>query len=163
MAQIQTPQSKALFNAATLPIAVGNLFAMNNYDVRYDIHVHGAQIDIAAVAKADPFAVPIYIEVTVEYVTNEKYAKDSTKFLLIRNKHPGAKLLCISSSGFTAGVRERALESGVEALTYDELFSKFEKFTPYLEYTLGSADTQGLVAAYEEPFFNDSMGLELAT
>lgn len=160
---MNTAQPKIGFTAESLPLAVGNLFKMNNYDVRYDIHVHGAQIDIAATAKADPFAVPIYVEVTVEYVSNDKYAKDSTKFLLIRNKNPAAKLLCISSSGFTAGVRERALESGVEALTYDELFSKFEKFTPYIDHTISNLDTKGLVSSYEEPYFNDAKGVELAT
>ncbi len=117
VASTKTTQSRAAFTAESLPVAVGNLFAMNNYDVQYDIHLHGAQIDIVATAKADPFAVPIYVEATIEYVSNDKYSKDSTKFLLIRNKNPGAKLICISSTGFTAGVKERALESGVEALT----------------------------------------------
>ena len=150
------------FTAASLPLAIGNLFAMNNYDVRYDIHVHGAQIDLAVTAKGDPFAVPMYIEATIEYVTNDKYAKDSTKFLLIRNREPGAKLLCVSSTGFTAGVSERALESGIEALTYDQLFARFEKFAPYVDYALANEETQTLAKAYEEPMFNDSRGVELA-
>jgi len=156
-------KSKAVFSAESLPIAIGNLFAMNNYEVKYDLHIHGAQIDLVATAKGDPFAAPIYVEATIEYVTNDKYAKDSTKFLLIRNKNPGAKLLCISSTGFTAGVQERALESGIEALTYDDLFSKFEKFTPYLEYTFSNKDIKSLVSSYEEPFFNDEKGIESAT
>lgn len=150
------------FTADTLPVAVGELFRMNNYDIRYDVHVHGAQIDLVATAKGDPFAVPIYIEATVEYVSNDKYAKDSTKFLLIRSRDPGAKLLCISSKGFTAGVKERALESAVEALTYGELFAKFEKFQAYLDTTLSNKEVRSLVGTYEEPFFNDDRGKELA-
>ncbi len=165
MAEVENRESRSrvAFTADSLPKAIGNLFEMNHYDVRYDIHVHGAQIDLAVTAKGDPFAVPIYIEATVEYVSNDKYAKDSTKFLLIRNREPGAKLLCISSTGFTAGVKERARESGVEALTYTELFSKFEKFTPYLDYVQTNKDINSLIASYEEPLFNDEKGIDSAT
>lgn len=147
------------FTELSLPVAIGNLFIMNNYHVEYDVHVHGAQIDLIATAKGDPFAVPIYVEATIEYVTNDKYAKDSTKFLLINSKSPGSKMLCISSTGFTANVKERAKESGVEALTYEELFAKFEKFTPYMELALSDRDTLSLVSTYEEPLFNDSKGI----
>jgi hypothetical protein len=150
-------------DAATLPIAIGNLLSMNNYDVEYDVHIHGAQVDIVAKSKGDPFANPLYIEATIEYVSTEKYGKDSTKFLLLSRKHPQATLLCISSVGFTAPIKERAKESGVTALTYDELFSKFEKFSPYLSKALSDESTKKLVRDYEEPSFSDSKGTEAAT
>lgn len=60
------------FTEESLPIAIGNLFKMNNYDVEYDINVHGAQIDIVAKSKGDPFALPVYIEATIEHVSTEK-------------------------------------------------------------------------------------------
>jgi hypothetical protein len=146
----------------TLPLAVASLFRMNNYDVETDVHIHGAQVDLVATPKADPFARPLYIEATIEYVTNEKYAKDSTKFLLIKQKDPGARLICVSSAGFTANVKERAKESGVEAVTYDELFKRFEKFFPYIEQCMNSKELLSLREAYEEPNFCDELGQELA-
>ena len=148
---------------ASLPISIGNLFKMNNYDIEYDVNVHGSQIDIIAKAKGDPFSLPVYIEATVEYVSTEKYGKDTTKFMLLARKQPGSTLLCVSSKGFTAFVKERALESGVTALSYDELFAKFEKFTPYLIKTLSDSDNQKLNSNYEEPLFNDAKGVEPAT
>ncbi len=48
--------SGAIFSESSLPIAIGNLFKMNNYDVEYDVHVHGAQVDIVATSKGDPFS-----------------------------------------------------------------------------------------------------------
>lgn len=152
---------KGAFTAATLPIAIGNLFSMNNYDVIYDVKVNGAQVDIVAKSKSDPFASQVYIEATVEYVANDKYAKDTTKFLLIREVMPDARLLCISSRGFTADVRERAAKSRVEALTYNELFARFEKFSPYLEYVLADNTVASLMETYEEPYFQDSKGHDL--
>lgn len=158
-----SPAPRQQFTEKSLPLAIGNLFQMNNYDVQYDIHVHGAQVDIVARSKADPFSLPVYIEATVEYVSTEKYGKDSTKFLLLARKEPGATLLCVSSVGFTASVKERAEESGVVVLSYDELFARFEKFTPYLNLALNDIDTAKLVSTYEEPNFNDSKGHESAT
>lgn len=151
------------FTEASLPIAIGNLFKMNNYNIEYDVHVHGAQVDIVATSKGDPFSKPVYIEATVEYVSTEKYGKDTTKFLLLARKIPGCSLLCVSSRGFTASVKERASESGVSALSYDELFAKFEKFTPYLDKVLKDPTLQKLTQTYEEPLFNDAKGVESAT
>lgn len=145
-------------DAKTLPSAVAKLFEYNNFEVEFNIHVHGAQIDLVAKSKSDPFADPLYIEVTIEYVSTEKYGKDTTKFLLIRNKNPSAKLLCISSMGFTAFVKERAKESGVTALSYGELFNKFEKFSPYVNSILNDVELEKLNETYEEPMFVDSKG-----
>lgn len=157
------PSSDKAFTKETLPIAIGNLFTMNNYDVSYNVHVHGAEVDIVAKSKGDPFSNPVYIEATVEYVSTEKYGKDTTKFLLLSRKVPGATLLCVSAVGFTAPIKERALESGVSVMTYDELFSKFEKFAPYLELIFSRDSTRKLIQAYEQPYFNDSKGRDLAT
>ena len=161
--QINSGTPTSTFTEETLPIAIGNLFKMNNYNVEYNVHIHGAQVDIVATSKGDPFSKPLYIEATIEYVSTEKYGKDTTKFLLLANKMPGCNLLCISSKGFTAPVKERAKESGVSALSYDELFAKFEKFTPYLDNVLKDASLQKLMQTYEEPLFNDAKGTESAT
>ncbi|MCG5240465.1 NACHT domain-containing protein [Azospirillum doebereinerae] len=154
---------KATFTTKTLPVAIGNLFKMNNYEVEYNVHVHGAEIDIVARAKGDPFSLPVYIEATIEYVSTEKYGKDTTKFLLLNRKAPGSNLLCISAEGFTPSVAERARESGVTALSYDDLFAKFEKFSPYIDRVLSDKEIKKLIDAYEEPNFSDSKGSEPAT
>jgi len=159
----QTSRSQAELTESSLPLAVGSLFKMNNYEVDYDIHVHGAQIDIIAKSKGDPFAPTVYIEATIEHVSTEKYGKDTTKFLLLARKDPAATLICVSSKGFTAFVKERAKESGVVAISYDELFAKFEKFTPYIDYVLLDNGISRLLDTYEEPLFNDAKGIEQAT
>lgn len=157
------PTNSPTFTETSLPTAIGNLFKMNNYDVEYDVHVHGAQIDIVATSKGDPFSKPVYIEATIEYVANDKYGKDTTKFLLLAKKDPGCHLLCVSSRGFTADVKERAKESGVTAIDYSELFARFEKFSPYLDKILFDTSVINLTRTYEEPLFNDSKGIEEAT
>lgn len=162
-ASTDTGASPTAFTEASLPLAIGNLFKMNNYDVEYDVHIHGAQVDIVATSKGDPFSKPVYVEATVEYVSTEKYGKDTTKFLLLAHKSPGCNLLCVSSRGFTAAVKERAVESGVSALSYDELFAKFEKFSPYLNRILNDPALLKLTQSYEEPLFNDAKGVESAT
>lgn len=48
-----SPKAPAL-TAESLPLAVGNLFAINNYDVVYDVNINGAQVDLIATAKSDP-------------------------------------------------------------------------------------------------------------
>lgn len=153
---------RVAFTPEALPLAVGNLFAMNNYDVVYDVKINGAQVDIIAKSKSDPFMNSVYIEATIEYVNNTKYSKDTTKFVMIREQFPDSKLLCVSSTGFTADVRERAAKSRIETLTYDELFARFEKFSPYLNYVLSDEAVTSLVDTYEEPFFQDSKGHEMA-
>lgn len=150
--------SRNPFTAESLPEAIASLFRLNQYNVDLDVSIHGAQVDIVAKPKADPFAQTLYIEATIEYVDNEKYSKDSTKFLLLRKEDPRARLLCVSSSGFSTPVKERAKASDVEALTYDELFSLFEKFGPYVQSIEGDSDLIALESSYEEPNFRDQMG-----
>src|SRR6185437_573041 len=115
----------------------------------------------------DPFAPSIYIECTIEHVDNNKYGKDVTKFILIKEKDPGAKCLCISSTGFSLPVIERARESRIDTLTYEELFARFQQFSPYVKAVLDSGDAadelKSLAARYEEPFFEDPIGKDPAT
>lgn len=164
----ETPDSEkkpsgAKHTEATLPRSIGNLFRMNNYDVEYDVHLRGAQIDLVARSKTDPFSPPVYIEATIEYVTNEKYGKDLTKFSLIKAQFPQATCLCVSSIGFTASVKERAESTNIKTLTYSELFSSFEKFSPYVDQVLNDPDTIKLSKDYEEPQFKDNKGTDYAT
>ena len=79
----------------TLPQAVAELFRMNNYDVREDVHIHGAQVDLVAHSRTDQFAPNIFVEVTVEYVNTEKYGKDATKFLLVQRAEQSCVCLSI--------------------------------------------------------------------
>jgi uncharacterized protein YjbI with pentapeptide repeats len=155
------------FTENSLPGAISSLFRLNHYDVTGPQKIHGAEIDLIAKPQADPFGVNIYIEATIEYVDNTKYGKDVTKFLLIREKDPSARLVIISSSGFSLPVRERATESRVETYTYAELFRKFQRFSAYID--LLSNETElgmelsNLDRIYEEPYFNDASGKDKAT
>ena len=155
------------FTAETLPTAVRQLFELNHYTVRGPLNFHGAEIDLLAEPKTDPFGAPIYIEVTTEYVTNTKYGKDASKFVMIATVAPAAQKLLISSRGFSKPVIERANEAQIVTLTYAELFSKFERFEPYISSYLAGTDAarelSQLSAIYEEPSFSDSHGTEQAT
>ena len=147
----------------SLPIAIGKLFEMNNYDVRYGVQIHGAEVDIVAISRGDPFAPKVYIEATVQYVDNTKYGKDSTKFILIREKEQGATCISISTAGFTAAVLERASNSRIQMMTYEELFKSFEKFSPYIESVLADRGILELAKSYEQPFLKDKLGTNPAT
>jgi hypothetical protein len=149
--------------AGELPLAVGKLFELNNYTVEYGKKVHGAEVDLVARAKGNPFAPVVYIEATVQYVDNTKYGKDMTKFSLLRTKDPACSCICLSSAGFTLDVKERAAETNIQTLTYVELFTKFEKFDPYVELITESSVINQLMNSYEEPFFKDRRGEEIAT
>jgi len=155
------------FNTISFPEAIKTLFELNNYSVQGPIQKHGAEIDLVAQHKSDPFASPIYIEATIEYVDNDKYGRDLTKLALIREKEPEARRLIVSQRGFSLPVQERARESRVQVLTYDQLFAQFEKFDTYV--TSCSVATQiGLELAklneiYEEPHFEDEQGKDLAS
>lgn len=59
-------------------------------------------------------------------------------------------------------MRERAAKSRIDALTYNELFARFEKFTPYLDHVLSDDSIASLALTYEEPFFQDTKGHDLA-
>lgn len=149
--------------AVTLPYAIGNLLKLNNYDVEYGVHRNGAEIDIVATSKTDPFASTIYIEATIEYVSNDKYGKDVTKFILIQNSEPGSTCIIVSSEGFTPSVVERAKNSRVITLTYNDFFRQLEKFSGYIDRVFNDTDLVKLVETYEEPQFSDAKGITYAT
>ncbi len=149
--------------ATELPIAVGKLFELNNYSVEYGKKIHGAEVDLVAQAKGSPFSPTIYIEVTVQYVDNTKYGKDMTKFSLLRAKDPACTCICLSSAGFTLDVKERAAATNIQTITHDELLSKFENFSTYVDLILSNSIINQLIASYEEPYFKDARGEELAT
>lgn len=140
---------------------------MNNYSVDGPVHIHGAEIDLVATPKGDPFAARVYIEATIEHVDNEKYGKDVGKLALIGERDRDARRLIVSSRGFSLPVRERALASRIDTLTYEELFAKFERFEPYLRLALDDDGLSEILAqldeVYEEPFFVDSYGRDQAT
>ena len=155
------------FSPQSLVDAVRKLFELNQYDCKGPLKIHGAEVDLLASRKADPFSSPVFIEVTIEYVDNDKYGKDVSKLMLVREKHPDAQLLIVSSTGFSPAVIERAVESRIKPLTYQELFSQFERFDPYITSILGdsqkAAELRNLNAIYEEPLFEDRVGREHAT
>jgi len=107
-AQNSAQAAQRRFDEKSLPLAIGRLLEMNNYIVEYGSKINGAEIDIIAKSKGDPFAPFIYIEATIQYVDNTKYGKDLTKFAMIREIDPGATCLCVSQAGYTADVMERA-------------------------------------------------------
>lgn len=154
------------FTSTSLPEAVEQIFRLNNFEVEGPRHIHGAEIDLIAKPIGQPFSSPIYIEVTIEYVDAAKYGKDLTKLILIREKEPAATLLIVSSKGFTPSVKERATESRIDTVTYDELFGRFEKFQPYVEHLTGrsraATELAQLDSVYEPPTFEDSHGRSLA-
>ena len=127
------------------------------------MQLHGAEVDLIAKSRADIFAPPVYIEATVEYVDNTKYGKDLTKFVLIREREPDAKLLCISATGFTINVKERASGSRIETLTFDELFNKFQRFSKYLRGIASDSELIQLDRLYQDALFDDQAGKESAS
>ena len=155
------------FDSKSLPLAIKMLFELNNYEVEKSLNVHGAEIDLLARHKSDPFSSPIYIEATIEYVDNDKYGKDVGKLALIREKQPDAQRLIVSSKGFSNPVHERAKESRIQTLTYEQLFSRFEKFESYINSCLEESDLakelRHLDSIYEEPYFEDEQGKDVAT
>lgn len=152
------------FTPSSLCAAIATLFRQNNYQVTGPAQLHGAEIDLVATPMADPFAASVYIEATIEHVNTDKYGKDLSKLALLGEKHPEARRLIVSSKGFSLPVIERARQTRIEPLTYRELFSRFEKFDPYIEAVTGegalATDLQYLNSLYEEPVFNDALGRE---
>jgi hypothetical protein len=156
------------FTAESLPIAVRSLFELNQYRVEGPRHIHGAEVDLVAHPKGIPFATPVYIEVTVEYVDNDKYGKDVGKLAMIREIDRDCQLLIVSSKGFSLPVQERAAKTRIRTLTYQELFRSFEQFDPYVRLFLESGNPKAeevatLNSIYEEPLFEDQLGRERAT
>ncbi|UZW62925.1 NACHT domain-containing protein [Lysobacter enzymogenes] len=150
-------------NEKTLPQAIGALFSLNNHDVKYSQKINGAEIDIVATPRGNPFAPKIYIEATVQYVDNTKYGKDLTKFSMVQVVDPGCACLSVSTKGFTPDVIERASATKIFTNTYEQLFSRFESFSPYVNLVRNSKVITSLLEAYEEPHFRDSNGEQLAT
>jgi uncharacterized protein YjbI with pentapeptide repeats len=155
------------FSSEQLPRAIRKLLELNNFSVEGPVQIHGAEIDLVARHIGNPFASPIYIEATVEYVDNDKYGKDVGKLAMVSQIEPDAKRIIISSSGFSLPVQERAKATRIETLTYDDLFHRFEKFDPYILSFLDdspvTADLRELARVYEEPDFDDQLGREMAT
>lgn len=155
------------FDSKSFPLAIKRLFELNNYIVEESLHIHGAEIDLLARHKSDPFSSPIYIEATIEYVDNDKYGKDVGKLALIREKEPDAHRLIVSAMGFSNPVKERAKESRIQTLTYEQLFAQFEKFEPYINACSMDSELakelQLLDNIYEEPYFEDEKGKDHAT
>ncbi|MBI4535912.1 MAG: NACHT domain-containing protein, partial [Ignavibacteriae bacterium] len=156
-----------VFTSDQLPRAIRKLLELNNFSVTGPIQIHGAEIDLVARHIADPFASPIYIEATIEYVDNDKYGKDVGKLAMISQLEPDAKRVIISSSGFSLPVQERARATRIDTLTYDALFRRFEKFDPYistcLEDSPAAIELHELARVYEEPDFDDQLGRCAAT
>ena len=154
------------FTPESLVVAVTQLFELNHYSVSGPQKINGAEVDLVATRKADPFARKIYLEVTIEYVDNTKYGKDVGKLAMLGEVDRDADRLIVSSSGFSLPVKERARATRIETLTYDELFKRFEKFDAYLEAysqrTVAGQEIAALSEIYEPPNFEDSLGNELA-
>lgn len=159
-------QKIADLNKDTLPRSVRALFEVNNYAVHGPVQIHGAEVDLVATPKTDPFGTPIYIECTVEYVDVTKYGKDVTKLAMIANLEPNARKLIVSSKGFTLSVTERANQTGIQTITYADLFRKFEQFSPYVDLVLGNSDLSrdlaSLAEIYQPPRFRDQHGDHVA-
>lgn len=150
------------FTPEQLSTTVAQLLRQNHFFVEGPVKIHGAEIDLIASPLNDPFAAKIYIEVTVEYVGNEKYGKDLTKLAMAREVDPNGRFMIVSSTGFTLNVRERAEATRIMTLTYDELFAKFERFDPYVNRFTGETpeadDLRALAKVYQPPRFRDSHG-----
>lgn len=152
------------FTATTLPAAVKRIFELNEYDVTGPEQHFGAEVDLVARHRHDIFQEPIYIEVTIEYVDNDKYAKDSTKFLTLREQNPHAHCLIVSSSGFSTPVRERAKGARIELMSYSDLLRRFERFDSYLRAIFIDGPQKHELAAlkesYENPTLQDDHGTD---
>ena len=87
------------FTPEKLVEAIKNLFELNHYDVTGPQQIHGAEVDLIAKARNDPFAVPIYIEATIEHVDNNKYGKDVGKLAMVAELDRDVQRLIESFSG----------------------------------------------------------------
>lgn len=150
----------------SLPKAIKSLFELNHYTVESGVKIHGAEVDLVAKSKTDPFARTNYIEATVEYVDNTKYGKDCTKFIMLRKKDPESAHVIVSSKGFTPDVMERAKEAQIYTVTYSELFQKFQKFSPIIDHVLREGafakELADLNSVYEPPNFKEEKGFSRA-
>jgi hypothetical protein len=117
--------------------AVERVLRAAGYLVVPNQFVHGAQIDIVARRRGAAIEEVFYIECTIEYVGVEKYGKDLTKLMLLREKDPSGHLIIISLLGFAGPTRERARETRVHCWTFDEFRQKFVPTNAYERMVLG--------------------------
>lgn len=151
----------------SLPEAIRALLELNNYAVEGPVQIFGAEIDLVAEPKGDPFGTRIFIEATTEYVDNSKYGQDVGKLAFLREREPAAHLLIVSSKGFSLPVKERAKATRIQVLTYAEILAKFERFDPYMKAVFLSESEEArkvrvLNQRYVEPYFHDDRGRDLA-
>ena len=141
-----------------LQSAVEQLFRLNNYDVTGPLQLDGASVDVKATPRGGLFPRAVYVEVTTQRVDVTKFGKDLTKFHACRTETPDCDFLIVSTRGFTEGLEHRA-PAGVRLLTYDQLFTQFEKFSAYEHAVLSEGrlfdELKRLAAVYEEPEFTD--------
>jgi len=145
--------------------AVKELFRLNGYEVTGPLSIKSASVDIRATRIGDPFAPPVYIEVTTSHVDVNKLSLDLTKYLACRELSPGCTFIVVSTKGFTQSSVERA-PSEVRLLTYDELAASFERFHPYQRSVLSDGhlaqELLRLAEVYEPPHFDLDGRLEPA-
>jgi hypothetical protein len=148
--------------AVSLPQEITKLLQLNDYTVDGPLNIHGAEVDLRAVTHRSLFSETLYIEATVERVDVTKFGKDLTKLAMIAKQDPHAHCLVVSTQGFTRDVRERALVLGIKCMTFDELRTQFERFSPYIDFVLksgpGATDLHALQTAYEEPKLRNERG-----
>lgn len=147
--------------------SVTSLLRLNRYEVEGPIQLHGAEIDLVAKSLTDPVGSPIYLELTVEYVDNDKYGRDIGKLAMIARLEPEARKIIVSSRGFSLPVQERAKATGILTHTYSSLFALFERFDSYIKAATEKGrlaeELENLSSRYEEPVFDDPMGHDSAT
>ncbi|MEH0021322.1 MAG: hypothetical protein V6Z89_16840 [Desulfobacter sp.] len=101
---------------------VKRFFELLNFEVK-EISIEGAQIDLIA-EKIDDLGIEsktYIIEITTEYVGKDKGSKDSQKLLLVRTKYPNAKMLLISTKGFTDDQKAILKKLEIHPLLYSDL------------------------------------------
>ncbi|ADG73709.1 putative signal transduction protein with Nacht domain [Cellulomonas flavigena DSM 20109] len=145
--------------------AVASLFRLNGYEVAGPLQIQSASVDIRADRIGDPFAKPVFVEVTTERVDTTKLGKDLTKYYACNEAYPGCTFLIVSTEGFTQSVVERSPKN-VELLTYEALAARFEKFHPYQSAVLTEGhlaqELLRLADVYEPPHFDFDTRLEPA-
>jgi tRNA A37 threonylcarbamoyladenosine biosynthesis protein TsaE len=126
-------------SASEFESLIGNIFCSNGYHVDRNVNINSANVDLIVQKIGDPFSIKTFVEVTLSYVNNDKYALDNTKYSLIKQKeaYKHSKCVIVSKKGFAPPTKERATEAGVECLTYEEFRRKMLITYAYEEYVLG--------------------------
>lgn len=118
--------------------SVRRLFELLGFDV-INISIQGRQIDLVATRQGSfDFEMPEtwIIEVTTEKVGVDKGSKDGQKLLLAKQKYPNAKLLLVSTAGFTDDQAATLKTLGIYALTYSQLEEKHLNLRRYANHAL---------------------------